>query len=97
MMDSTHKVADANDKSKLNVIVCIGSSCHLRGSRDVVHILEKLVASNDVSERVNLSGSFCMGECTNGVCVSVNGRKFSLTPSTTESFFDKEIMEVLNQ
>lgn len=97
MTDNTHRMDEINSNNKLNLIVCIGSSCHLRGSRDVVQILEKLVASKDVGDKVNLSGSFCMGECTNGVCVSVNGKKFSLTPSTTESFFEKEIMEVLNK
>ena len=96
MTDNIHRKDRMNDK-KLELVVCIGSSCHLRGSKDVVQILEKLVVSKGVGDKVNLSGSFCMGECTNGVCVSVNGKKFSLTPSTTESFFEEEVMEVLNK
>lgn len=97
MTDNANKKDDMNSNEKLELIVCIGSSCHLRGSRDVVQILEKLVASKGVGDKVDLSGSFCMGECTSGVCVSVNGKKFSLTPSTTESFFEKEVMGVLNK
>lgn len=79
----------------MEITICIGSSCHLRGSRDVIQILERLIAHYNLKDRVTLKGSFCMGECTGGVCVSVDGRKFSLTPSNTEDFFKKEVVEVL--
>lgn len=75
-----------------DIIICIGSSCHLRGSRDVVTILEKLVAANSLKDRLNLRGSFCMGECQNGVCVQFQGKKYALTPSTTEAFFNETVL-----
>lgn len=81
---------------RMDVIICIGSSCHLRGSRDVIQMMEKLVNSHHVQEQVELQGSFCMGECTNGVCVSVDGEKFHLTPDKVEAFFEKEILGRLN-
>lgn len=76
----------------MEVTVCIGSSCHLRGSRDVAMILERLIRSHGLEGQVELKGSFCMGECTNGICVGIDGQKFSLTPATTEDFFNKEIL-----
>lgn len=76
----------------MEVIVCIGSSCHLRGSRDVIQILERNIALNGLRDQIELKGSFCMGECKGGVCVSVDGKRFSVTPSETEEFFNREIL-----
>lgn len=76
----------------MEVIVCIGSSCHLRGSRDVVGILERLIALNGLRDQIELKGSFCMGQCTGGVCVSVDDKRFTVTPSETEEFFNREIL-----
>lgn len=74
------------------ITICIGSSCHLKGSRDIVTKLEELVAEHQVGNQVELSGSFCMGECVKGVCVKLDGELFSLSPATTEEFFRKEVL-----
>ena len=74
------------------ITICIGSSCHLKGSRDIVTKLEELVAEHQVGDKVELSGSFCMGECVKGVCVKLDGELFSLKPDTTEDFFRKEVL-----
>lgn len=80
----------------MEITICIGSSCHLHGSRDVIQVLEKLVSAYGLSEQVELKGSFCMGECTKGgVCVSTGGRKFSLTPADVPAFFKQEVLEKL--
>ena len=51
------------------VVVCIGSSCHLKGSRQVVEELQKLIDQNNLKEEVELAGTFCMGNCQKGVSV----------------------------
>ncbi len=76
----------------LNVTICIGSSCYLKGSRDVIAILERLIALHNVGDKVTLVGSFCMGHCTEGVCVKIDDQLFSLSPANTEAFFDKEVL-----
>ena len=76
----------------MKVTVCIGSSCHLKGSRQVVEELQYLISQNDLKEKVELSGTFCMDNCQNGVCVTVDGALFSLSPGTTGDFFQKEIL-----
>lgn len=81
----------------MEVVICIGSSCHLRGSRDVIQIFEKLIARNNLQNEVELRGSFCMGECQNGVCVSIDGKKHKVTPMEAEAVFQKEILEVLQK
>ena len=45
-----------------------------------------------VSDKVDLNGAFCSGNCVNGVCVTVDGELFSLKPETTDDFFAKEIL-----
>ena len=74
------------------VTVCIGSSCHIKGSRQVVEQLQHLIAANDLKDKVELGGTFCMGKCQQGVCVTVDDKFFSVTPETTDEFFKNEIL-----
>ena len=76
----------------LKITVCIGSSCHIKGSRQVVEQLQNLIAENDLAETVDLGGTFCMGKCQKGVCVTVNDDFFSVTPETVGDFFTKEVL-----
>ena len=76
----------------MKITVCIGSSCQLKGSRQIVEELQYLVAKNNLKEKVELGGTFCMGDCKNGVCVTLDDKKFSLTPETTAEFFEKEVL-----
>ena len=64
----------------MKVTVCIGSSCHIKGSRRVVEQLQLLVAENDLSDKVELGGTFCMGQCQKGVCVTVDDTFYSVSP-----------------
>lgn len=75
----------------MKVTVCIGSSCHIKGSRQVVEYLQNQISENDLSDKVNLSGTFCMGRCQEGVCVSVDDEFYSVTPDTVEEFFANNI------
>ena len=76
----------------LKITVCIGSSCHIKGSRQVVEQLQYLIAENKLGEKVELGGTFCMGRCQQGVCVTINDDFYSVTPETVEEFFKKEIL-----
>lgn len=74
------------------ITICIGSSCHLKGSREIVQLLEKLISFHKLEEQVELNGSFCMGQCMKGVCVKVDEDLFSLSPDTAESFFKEQVL-----
>ena len=76
----------------LKITVCIGSSCHIKGSRQVVEQLQFLIAENNLGEKVELGGTFCMGKCQQGVCVTVDDSFHSVTPDTVEEFFAKEVL-----
>lgn len=79
----------------MKVTVCIGSSCHLKGSRQVVEQLKNLISENHLEDKVNLAGTFCMGNCKNGVCVTIDDKDYSLSPDNTKDFFEKEIVSKL--
>ena len=76
----------------MKVTVCIGSSCHLKGSRQVVEALQRLIGERQLKEQVELSGTFCMNNCQNGVSVTVDGKLFSVSPETAQSFFESEVL-----
>jgi NADH:ubiquinone oxidoreductase subunit E len=80
----------------IKITVCIGSSCHIKGSRQVVEQLQYLIAENNLGEKVELGGTFCMGQCQKGVCVKVNDDLHSVTPDSVNDFFASEILAKVN-
>ena len=76
----------------MKVTICIGSACHLKGSREIIKEMQDLVAKNGLGDKVDLNGAFCSGNCVNGVCVTVDGELFSVQPENTKAFFEKEVM-----
>ncbi|MBR5121020.1 MAG: (2Fe-2S) ferredoxin domain-containing protein [Oscillospiraceae bacterium] len=75
----------------MKVTVCIGSSCHIKGSRQVVEQLQYLISENNLGDKVELGGTFCMGNCQKGVCVTVDNDFYSVTPETVKEFFEENI------
>lgn len=75
----------------MKITVCIGSSCHIKGSRQVVEQLQYLLSENGLGDKVELAGTFCMGKCQQGVCVTVDDNFYSVTPDTVNEFFENNI------
>ena len=76
----------------MKVTICIGSSCHLKGSREVVEGLQKLVEEHNLADQVTLNGAFCMGNCVNGVSVKIDDQIHSVKPNTVKEFFETEVL-----
>ena len=76
----------------LKITVCVGSSCHLKGSRQIVEALREMIAEKNLSDKIELAGTFCMGKCDEGVCVTVNEDFFSVSPETIKEFFEKDVL-----
>lgn len=79
----------------MKITVCIGSSCHIKGSRQVVESLQYLISENNLGDKVELSGTFCMGKCKDGVCVTVDDEFHSVTPESVDEFFEKNVLSVV--
>ena len=75
----------------MKITVCIGSSCHLKGSRQGVEQLQNLIARNDLGDKVELGATFCLGKCQQGVCVMVDEEFHSVSPDTVEEFFNDAV------
>lgn len=71
----------------MKITVCIGSSCHVKGSRRVVEQFQQLIEENNLGDKVELAGTFCMGKCQQGVCVMVDDEFHSVTPESAAEFF----------
>ena len=76
----------------IKIKVCIGSACHVKGSRQVVEGLQFQIAEHALKDKINLGGVFCMGRCQEGVCVTVDDKFYSVKPEETAAFFAKEVL-----
>ena len=76
----------------MKITVCIGSSCHIKGSRQVVEQIQALIAQHNLADKIELGGTFCMGKCQQGVCVTVDGEFHSVTPANAKEFLEKEVL-----
>lgn len=73
--------------------VCVGSSCHLKGSYDVLQTIKRLIEENNLGSKIELKASFCLGNCSNGVSVTVDDELLSnVAPETVEQIFNEQIM-----
>lgn len=57
----------------MNIKVCVGSSCHLKGSYEVIEAFKEVLKKFDVEDLVDLQASFCLGHCVHGVSVKSDG------------------------
>lgn len=78
----------------MEIKVCIGSSCHLRGSYEVIERLKALIAENGLEGKVNLAASFCLGKCGTGVTVTGDGEFWeNVTPQTVDGIFAEKVLK----
>lgn len=74
----------------MEIKVCIGSACHLKGSYDVVGIFRNYVQDNQLESKIDLKSSFCLGQCSKAVSVQVNGSDiYSVTPEAALPFIEE--------
>ena len=77
--------------------VCVGSSCHLKGSYDVIEKFKEIIKKYDVEDMVDLQASFCLGHCSEGVTIKADEEfLFNLSKDNAEDIFVKDILPKLN-
>ena len=81
----------------LVVQICVGSSCHLKGSQEIVFLMQKAVEDYNLDGEVVLVGSFCIGKCNReGVTVQINDDvHVGVTPQNFREFFTEHILNVV--
>jgi len=75
----------------LEVCVCIGTSCHLRGAEAVVERLQTLLDDRDLSRRVAIKGAFCLEKCSEQVTTRVGERVVHTLPDRVQDDLLPEI------
>lgn len=81
----------------MTVNVCVGSSCHLKGSYKIITLLTDALKANGLEDKVELGAAFCLGRCTDGVSMKVDDEIVcGVCPENFEEFFSKHIIERLN-
>lgn len=75
------------------ISVCVGSSCHLKGSYDVIEKLKETIKKYNVEDKVELQASFCLGRCAEGVTVKVDDDRFlsNVNKDNIEEIFASEL------
>ena len=79
--------------------ICVGSSCHLKGSPEIVELLKSAVAEHNLENEVTLSGSFCIGKCNRvGVTVQVDDEvHVGVTKENFKEFFNDNVLRALGK
>ena len=79
--------------------ICVGSSCHLKGSEQLVKLFQKAVEKHNLDNEVTLAGSFCTGKCNRiGVTIQIDDDIFTgVTPDSFENFFNENVLTRLGK
>jgi NADH:ubiquinone oxidoreductase subunit E len=74
--------------------ICVGSSCHLKGSPEIVELLQKAVAENHLEDEITLAGSFCIGKCNRvGVTIQIDDDIHTgVTKESFKEFFQENVL-----
>lgn len=80
----------------LELSVCIGSSCHLKGSYNIIQIFQQLIEEYKIHDKIDFKATFCMKQCQNdGVSVSFNGSSNHIKPEVAREFFQTSILPLV--
>ncbi|MFT3952042.1 MAG: (2Fe-2S) ferredoxin domain-containing protein [Oscillospiraceae bacterium] len=78
----------------MEIYVCVGSSCHLKGSQKVIGLMKAAIAEHHLTETVKLAAAFCCGKCTeNGVSIRIDSEVYcGITEESFAAFFRANVL-----
>jgi NADH:ubiquinone oxidoreductase subunit E len=77
----------------IELCVCIGSSCHIKGSFLVIQAFKQLIEERTLADKINFKSGFCMKQCSKpGVAVSVDGVIHQVSPDKAGEFFTTQVL-----
>lgn len=81
------------------VQVCVGSACHLKGSPEIVELMQAAIEQYHLADEVTLSGSFCIGKCNReGVTVQVDDEiHVGITKENFKDFLREQVLAKLGK
>ena len=76
----------------VDICICVGSACHLKGSYEVIDRLKACVKNNKLESKITIKAAFCLGHCTEAVSVKYGDNIYSVEPDTADEFFNDKIL-----
>ena len=77
----------------MRLSVCVGSSCHLKGSYEIIQIFKKEIEDRHLEDKIELKASFCLGHCTSGVAVRVDDEFLdTINPENARERFINDVL-----
>ena len=82
----------------MTISVCIGSSCHVKRSADIIALLRDAIKTNNLEDKVELKGTTCLGHCgSDGANLKVNEEVVEgITKENFNDFFQEKVLNQLN-
>jgi NADH:ubiquinone oxidoreductase subunit E len=75
------------------ITVCVGSACHLKGSHDIIDYFKNAIKDAALESTVELKGTFCMDQCTDGANILIDGEIFHIgSLDEAKRIFEQEII-----
>ena len=75
-----------------NISICVGSSCHLKGSYKIIELAKDYIANHNIGDKVNLGAAFCLGRCTDGVTIKIDDEIIcGVNENNFQQIFDEKL------
>jgi NADH-quinone oxidoreductase subunit G len=80
------------------VTVCVGSSCHIKGAREMIARFNDFLKNKGLQDKVELKGAFCMERCGEGINWKINDEIIT-SPTVEEGakMFRKRVLKALQE
>ncbi|KPK75966.1 MAG: hypothetical protein AMJ79_08895 [Phycisphaerae bacterium SM23_30] len=82
----------------ITVTVCVGSSCHIKGSRELIKCFNEILTQENLTDKVELKGSFCLEHCGKGINWMFNDEVIC-SPNKDEgcAMFRRKVLDFLKE
>ena len=80
----------------ITVTICVGSSCHIKGAREMISCFNNFLTKEGLEDKVELKGSFCMERCGEGINWKI-GDEIVSSPSAEKGLkmFQRKVRQAL--
>ena len=81
----------------MKITVCVGSSCHIKGSHDILTRIQELIKIHKLEKTVELAASFCLGQCANGVSMKIDDELIlNASRDNIDAIFEEKVLNKLS-
>jgi NADH:ubiquinone oxidoreductase subunit E len=82
----------------ITVTVCVGSSCHIKGARNMISSFNDFLTKEHLTDKVELKGTFCMERCGDGINWMIGDEIYSSTSvEDGAETFRRRILDLLKK